>query len=87
MLMALLTRRLQVLLDEERFDQLEQLAQRRRTTVAALVRAALDRTLAEQGMARDQAADRFLNRPAVDFGPWEDLKSELDEALERALPR
>ncbi len=87
MLMALLTRRLQVLLDDERFDQLEQLAQRRKTTVAALVRAALDRTLAEQGMAHDQAADRFLNRPPVDFGPWEGLKTELDEALERALPR
>ncbi len=87
MLMALLTRRLQVLLDEERFDQLEQLAHRRKTTIAALVRAALDRTLAEQGMAQGQAADRFLKRPPVDFGPWEDLKTELDEALERPLPR
>ena len=87
MLMGLLTRRLQVLLDDARFDQLEQLAQRRKTTVAALVRAALDRMLAEQGMAHGQATERFLNRPPVDFGPWEDLKAELDEALERPPPR
>ncbi|MDQ3708438.1 MAG: hypothetical protein M3387_03870 [Actinomycetota bacterium] len=54
--MAVLTRRLQVLLDEERFCHLKQLARQRATTVAALVRDALDRTYRD-GTASEEAAE------------------------------
>lgn len=51
MLMATLTRRLQVLLDQARFDRLEHLAQQRGSTVAVLVRDALDRAYPAEGVA------------------------------------
>jgi len=75
--MALLTRRLQVLLDDKRFDQLEQLAQQRGTTVAALVRAALDRTLAEQ--------DRLVRALAAKTG--ETISQAVATAVRERLVR
>lgn len=85
MLMPTLTRRLQVLLDEERYAWLERVAQQQGTTVAALVRDALDRAYPIEGLRADVAADRFLTRPPVDLGSWEDAKGEIEEGLERGL--
>jgi hypothetical protein len=81
--MAVLTRRLQVLLDEERFSHLEHLARQRATTVAALVRDALDRTYREDA-ALDEAADRFLAREPLELGSWEGAKREIEGSLGRA---
>ena len=81
--MATLTRRLQVLLDERRFAQLERLAQERDTTVAALVRDALDKAYASDQIPADVAADRFLARPPRDLGSWDDAKREIETSLER----
>jgi hypothetical protein len=85
--MATLTRRLQVLLDERRFTHLEHLAAQRGTTIAALVRDALDLAYAPARLPRDVAADRFLARSPVDLGPWDDAKQEIDASLDRGLPR
>ncbi|MBA2729144.1 MAG: antitoxin [Euzebyaceae bacterium] len=78
--MAILTRRLQVLLDEERFSRLEDLARQRGTTVAVLVRDALDRTY-RAGPAPDEAADRFLAREPLELGSWEESKREIEDSL------
>ena len=86
-LMPNLTRRLQVLLDEERYGWLEHVAQQQGTTVAALVRDALDRAYPVEGLRADVAADRFLARPPVDLGSWEEAKREIEDGLERDLPR
>lgn len=83
MLMPILTRRLQVLLDEERYAWLQRLAQQRGTTVAALVRDALDRAYPVEQLPADVAADRFLSRPPVDLGSWEEAKHEIEDGLER----
>lgn len=85
MLMATLTRRLQVLLDQERFDRLEHLAQQRGSTIAVLVRDALDRAYPAEGLPADVAADRFLARPPIDFGQWADLKREIEDSFTRDL--
>ena len=85
MLMPTLTRRLQVLLDEERYARLERMAQERGTTVAALVRDALDRAYPVEGLRADAAADRFLARSPVDLGSWEEAKAEIEDSLERGL--
>lgn len=83
--MATLTRRLQVLLEEERFNRLEELARRRETTVAQLARDALDRAYPPGGLPADVAADRFLARPPIDFGTWEEAKEEIEGGLARGL--
>lgn len=86
MCMAILTRRLQILLEEKRFAQLESLARQRETTVAQLVREALDRAYPSSGLPAEIAADRFLARPPLDFGTWEEAKREIEEGLGRGLP-
>lgn len=85
--MATLTRRLQVLLDERRFARLEQLADQRDTTVAALVRDALDLAYASDRLPADVAADRFLARPPLDLGAWDEAKRDIETSLERGDPR
>lgn len=84
-LMPTLTRRLQVLLDEERYAWLERVAQQQGTTVAALVRDALDRAYPVEGLRADVAADRFLARSPVDLGSWEEAKAEIENGLERGV--
>ena len=85
--MATLTRRLQVLLDERRFAQLERLAEQRSTTVAALVRDALDLAYASDRLPSDVAAERFLARPPLELGAWDDAKREIEASLDRDPPR
>jgi len=84
--MATLTRRLQVLLDAERFSRLERLADERGTSVAALVREALDRTYAADAMPPQVAAERFLARPPLELGTWEQAKGDIEASLDRGLP-
>lgn len=83
MLMATLTRRLQLLVEEERFIELERLAVQRSTTVAALVRDALDQAFPRRGLPHATAAVRFLARPPVEFEDWGALKAEIEDGLAR----
>lgn len=87
MLMAVLNRRLQILVEEGRFEELERLARERSTTIAALVREALDKAFPTHGLPHRMAAERFLARPPVDFENWETLKRDIEQSLERHPPR
>lgn len=64
MSMSRLNRRLQVLLDDERYYLLEREAARRGAPVASVVREAVDRLLAE-GTDRRTAGDRLLAAPPM----------------------
>ena len=83
MLMATLTRRLQVLIEDSRFAYLENLAKKRDTTVAALVREALDQVYAQEPLPPRAAAERFLAREPIDLGMWEDAKRDIEDSSER----
>lgn len=83
MLMATLTRRLQVLIEEPRFAHLEHLARQRGTTVAALVREALDEVYAREPLSPGAAAERFLAREPIDLGTWEDARRAIENGLGR----
>lgn len=85
--MATLTRRLQVLLDEGRFAHLERVAEQRGSTIAAIVRDALDLAYPSDGLTHDVAAERFLARPPIELGSWEDAKREIEAGLDRGSPR
>ncbi len=85
MLMATLTRRLQILVEERRFARLEQLARQRNTTVAALVREALDLAFKDDIADASAAADSFLGRPPIDLGGWDDAKRDIEDALDRSM--
>lgn len=82
MSMSKLSRRLQVLLDEERYERLEQEAERRGAPVASVVREAVDRLLAEE-TDRRAAGDRLLAAPPMPVGDWDEIKREIVEAAAR----
>lgn len=78
--MRMLTRRLQVLLDEKQYRRLEQTAKRRRVSVSTVVRDAIDRDLwSEADVQRSEAAQRFLASPDMEVPDVPDLLAELDE--------
>ena len=77
-----LTHRLQVLIDEERLRRLEAAAQRRGTSVATIVREAIDDKLPGNDTARRAAAQQLLGATPVDVGDWSDVKREIVEGLD-----
>ena len=77
--MSMLTRRLQVLLDDKRYRRLEAAARRRRVSVAAVVREAIDRDLDAPALDRSAAGRRFLAAPPMEVGSVDDLLTELDQ--------
>ena len=83
--MATLSRRLQVLIDEERWARLEDEATQRGASVATLVRDAIDLAFPRGELTAVGAAERFLARPSRDLGDWEAAKREIEEGMARWL--
>ena len=74
--MCMLTHRLQILIDDERYERVRALAWQRGTSVAAVIREALDRGLPATQQRRAAAARRILDAAPMEVG---DLLAELDE--------
>jgi hypothetical protein len=90
--MAELTRRLQVLIDDERYERLRGEAERTGAPIGAIVRAAIDDRVGPgfDRAARRAAADRILGapRPAGREPDWEAQKEQmLDEMYKVVEPR
>ncbi len=76
--MSMLERRLQILIDEDRYRRLTAVARRRRVSVAMVVREAIDHDLGSPAMGRAAAARRFLEAPPMEVGDVDELLEELD---------
>jgi len=72
----MLTHRLQILIDDERYERVRALARQRGTSVASVIREALDRGLPATQQRRAAAARRILHAAPMEAG---DLLAELDE--------
>lgn len=72
----MLTHRLQLLLDDERYERVHALARQRGTSVATVIREAIDRGLPATERRRSAAARRIL---AAEPMPVADLLAELDD--------
>ena len=72
----MLTHRLQLLLDDERYQRVQILARQRGTSVASVIREALDRGLPATQRRRSAAARRIL---AAEPMQVENLIAELDD--------
>jgi predicted DNA-binding protein len=72
----MLTHRLQILIDDERYERVRALARQRGTSVATVIREALDRGLPATQQRRAAAARRILDAAPMEVG---DLLPELDE--------
>lgn len=74
-----LDRRLQLLLDDERYRRVSELAGQRGTSVAAVIREAIDRGLPSPDRQRRTAARRILDAGPVAVPDVPDLLVELEE--------
>ena len=74
--MCMLTHRLQLLLDDERYERVRDLARQRGTSVATIIREAIDRGLPAARQRRSAAASHIL---AAEPMQVEGLLAELDE--------
>jgi hypothetical protein len=81
--MSMLTERLQVLIDTEQRRRLEAEAARRGTSVATLVREAIDTAFPPTGLRRRDAAARLLDAEPMEAPPVADLLTELDDLRTR----
>ncbi len=73
-----LERRLQILIDEERYRRIAAVARERGTSVGAVVREAIDRGLSAAPAARRRAASRILEAPDMPVPEPGELRAELE---------
>lgn len=73
-----MTRRLQVLLDQDRHDRLTAIAEERGVSVATVVREAIDRGLPDLADRRRKAGRRLLASPDMVVPEPAELLDELD---------
>jgi len=78
--MCMLNHRLQLLLDDERYERVHALASQRGVSVAAVIREALDRGLPATQRRRSAAGRRILAAEPMDV---RDLAGELEELRSR----
>lgn len=71
-----MSRRLQILIDEERYERVQALARQRGTSVATVIREAIDRGLPSAQQRRSAAARRILAAEPMEIG---DVLTELDD--------
>lgn len=77
--MSMLTRRLQILVDERQYRRLERAAHRRKVSVSTVVRDALERDLVtEDDVLRREAGRRILAAPEMEVPDVDELLTELD---------
>lgn len=82
--MSMLDRRLQVLIDEDRWERLEAEAERRGVAVSLLVREAIDERFPSRARARAVALQEALDAPPIEAPELGALLAELGEARARS---
>lgn len=81
--MLMLTRRLQVLLDDDRYRRLETEAVRRQVSVALIVREAIDLAIPASSAGRRAAGDRILAAATMETPDPAELRAELEDLRAR----
>jgi hypothetical protein len=74
-----LDRRLQLLLDEDRYQRLVAVARERGVSIAAVIREAIDRGLPPTDRRRAAAASRILAAPGMPVPEPDELREELEQ--------
>jgi hypothetical protein len=81
--MHMLDRRVQILLDRDRFDRVAREARRRGVPVAAVIREAIDRAVPVSDSRRRAAARLILSAGQMAVPDPDELRREITEAHER----
>ncbi len=77
--MCMLTRRLQILIDERQHERLSAYAHERNLSVGAAVREAIDRVVPLGASVRADALRELLSAPPMSVPPPAELHAELEE--------
>jgi hypothetical protein len=77
--MCMFDRRLQILLDEQRYRRLAEAARERKTSVAAVIRDAIDVALPADEAKKRAAWKRILAAEPMPVPDPDELKAELEE--------
>jgi hypothetical protein len=80
-------RRLQILIDEPRYERLVRLARERNQSVAAVIRSFVDIVEPDVARRRRDAGQRILNWPSPDTINAQELHGERDEGISERLAR
>lgn len=80
-----LDRRLQLLLDEERYDRIAAIAAQEQRSVASVIREAIDAHTSATPDRRQAAWATITSAPAMPVPAPDDLRAELDEIRGRGL--
>lgn len=81
----MLTRRTQILLDDDRYERLRERANRSGESVGALIRGAIDRLLDEDLDRRSHAAASLLAAEPMPVGDWPELEREIETMYDRSF--
>lgn len=84
--MSQLTRRTQVLLDEERYSRLQRRAEETNRSIGAVVREAIDVAYPDRKMTRSEALGILRDAPLADHGSPEDVKRDILSTYDRLDP-
>lgn len=82
---AVLSRRTQILLDEERYERLRSRAAAEGTSIGSLIRAAIDDALAGDAAPRRAVAE-FLAAPPLPVAEPDELEREIEAGYDRDAP-
>ncbi len=81
--MLMLSRRLQILLDDDRYERLARRADERGTSIATLVREAIDATWPAVDPRKAAAAEEILAAEPMPLPDVDELLAELDDLRAR----
>ncbi|MEO7442519.1 MAG: hypothetical protein ABIW46_03190 [Acidimicrobiales bacterium] len=81
----MLTRRLQVLLEESQWQRLARRAEAQGASVAALVREAIERSYPDDTEHPRDAAEQILSARPMPVDDWDAMKAEVVEASTGAV--
>lgn len=85
--MASLTRRTQLLLDDDLHRRLREIAAQRGISIGALIREAIDEKLSSFQDARAKAIDELLSAEPMPVDDWSKMKKEMLEDRYAAVTR
>lgn len=80
-------KRVQILLEPAQHAALEREARMRETSVAALVREAVDQRYAAEQSVRDRAYETFVKGRPLPVTEWPTMKKQLERARARSIEK
>lgn len=79
--MSTMTRRLQILIDESRYELLERESQRTGRSIAELIRESVDAVYGLDRTARRSALESILAEEPMPVDDWEIMKQDMMDSL------